>query len=172
MSLADSFGVIGPDCKHAVNISSSEVFTRHLNKMFTVACVKAPKTPDPIGEFALNRAKKMYGNTARFSVALFGEDKRQQVNQWRWRGVPAARQFNVAKKLDLTVEELLAAGRLPISESPLPPEAIEFAREWMDLPALIRSQIQSLIRALPKELGRIDGETRVERPPLQRSGRA
>lgn len=171
MSLADSFGVMGADCKHDVNNHASYLLTRPINGLFTVRAVGNKKHPDPIAEFALGLGEKKHGNIARFSVALFGDDRRQQVGQWLYRGIPHNKRGIVAKELGLTVEQLEAAGEIPVPEPPLPPEAQEFAREWLDLPPLVRTQIQALVRSLPKERGRIDGVT-VERPELQRSRRS
>ena len=167
MSLADSLGVIGPDCKHGVNNPSTNLLTHHINGLFTVRRVRNQKNADPIAEFALALGEKKHGSIAGFSVALFGEDKRQQVGQWLWRGIPHNQRVKVAKELGMTVEQLLDAGKAPIPEPPLPPEAVAFAKEWLELPLLVRTQIQALVRSLPKEMGRIDGET-VERPELQR----
>lgn len=171
MSFADSLGVIAVDCKHGVNIPSSNLLTKSLNGLFTVRLVGKKKETDPIAEFAIGLGEKKHGSVAAFSVALFGQDKRQQVGQWLWRGIPHNQRVNVARELGLTVEQLLAAGETPIPEPALPPDAVEFAKEWLDLPPLVRSQIQALVRSLPKERGRIDGGP-VERPILQRPRRA
>src|SRR5688572_8443862 len=102
MSLDDSFGVIGLDCKHGVNNRSSDLLTSTINSLFTVGGVghKKKPEPNPIADFALTRAEKKFGSIAAFSVALFGSDKRQQVGQWRFRGIPANQEFNVSQKLD------------------------------------------------------------------------
>lgn len=119
--------------------------------------------------FALGLGEKRYGSIAAFSVALFGDDKRQQVLNWRYRGLPSNQHMNIAHKLDLTVEQLLAGGKIPVSEPEISLEAKEFAREWSALPALVRSQIQALVRSLPKESGRVVADKPVhERPMLQR----
>lgn len=165
MSLADSFGVM-PDCKQGVNNPSTNLFTTAINGLFTVPVVGNNKQTDPVAEFAIGLGKKKYGSVAAFSVALFDEDKRQQVGQWLYRGVPSNQQVNVARKLDLTVEQLLGAGKIPVPDDELPAEALSFAREWLALPPLIRAQIQALIRSLPKDQGRVDREA-VKRPELQ-----
>ncbi len=170
MRRTDSFGVM-PDCKHGVNNPSTDLLTRRLNGLFTVIAVaKERPKPDPIAEFVLDLGEKRFGSVAKFSSALFGEDKRQQVGQWRYRGIPANQEFNVSQKLGMTVEQLRAAGKIPVKEPPLSQEAIEFAREWTSLEPLVRTQIQALVRTLTKEQGRIEGgKPSVERPRLQRS---
>lgn len=172
MSRADSFGVIAPDCKHGVNNRSSDLLTHRLNAVFTVRRVGNKKKPlDPIAEFALGLAEKQHGSLAAFSIAFFGEEKRQQVNQWLHRGIPHNQRVNVARHLGLSVEELLAAGKAPVPTPQLPQEAVDFAMEWLALSPLLRTQIQGLVRSLPKESGRIDRREAVERPPLQRDKR-
>jgi hypothetical protein len=161
------------DCKRGVNNRSSDLLTRELNALFTVVAVgkKNEKKPEPIAQFALGLAEERFGSVARFSVELFGSDKRQQVGQWLYRGIPHNQRVNVAQKLGMTVEQLLAAGNQPIPEAPLPAEAVAFAREWTRLPGHIRAVIQALVLSIPKDLGRIEGEP-IERPILQRSKRA
>jgi hypothetical protein len=162
-----------PDCKHGVNIRSSDLLTSDLNALFTVFDVSRQKPSDPVAEFALGLGKKQFGSIAAFSVALFGDDRRQQVGQWLTRGLPAKEQVTVARVLGLTVEQLLAAGETPVEEPPLSPEAVEFALEWAALPPLVRTQIQGLVRSLPKETGRVERTTRAaERPELQRDRRS
>lgn len=167
MIFADSLGVMGSDCKHSVNNPSTNLLTSPINGLFTVPAVDRKKRPDPVAEFALGLGKKKFGSVAQFSVALFGDDRRQQVGQWLTRGLPANQQVKVAQALEMTVEQLLAAGEKPVPEPQLSSEAIEFAREWSALPPLIRAQIQALVRSIPKEAGRID-RTTVERPELHR----
>lgn len=170
MSFADSFGVM-PDCKHTVYKKSNETFTPEINGMFTVRGV----TPDRIAmaRFAFRRAEQKFGwSKAEFAKKLFGGvDGRGRIGNWKRRGVPPEQDAKVAALLELTVEELQAAGKIQLDEDDIPPEAIAFAREWYKLSPAVRTQIQALVQLLTMETGRIEGNSR-ERPELQRLRRA
>lgn len=144
MTFADSLGVMPLECKRGVYQKSNEMFTPAINRPFTVRGVRPNRIQ--VAKFAVSYAQEKHGwNKAELSRQLFGEEKRQWINSWLKRGLPADQDAPVANKLGLTVEQLLAAGRIEVPEDPLPPEAIEFAREWMRLPAITRNNIRATV---------------------------
>lgn len=123
-----------------------------------------------MARFAISYAEKNKGwKKAEFGRRLFGadQDARGRVGNWLRRGLPPEQDASVAALLGLTIEELHAAGAIKPQEPSLSAEALAVARAWDGLPPQIRAVVQTLILTIPKEPGRIEGNT-VERPPLQR----
>lgn len=173
ISRADSLGVMVPECKRTVYVLPSTSFTRPGNGAFTFTGVALDRKK--IARYAVERARKEYGwRPARFARELFGEgDNRQRVNGWLVRGLPADQDAAVAKKLGLTIEQLHAAGDQDPPEPALPEEAIEFAKEWIQLPAWARTQIRGLVQAWlgAGEIGGSKGLPDAHQPILQRPRR-
>lgn len=168
MSLVDSRGVIGLECKRAVYKKSNHSFTPVINSLFTIPDMKPDRLA--MARYAIDYAEKEKGwNKAEFGRRLFGADmdSRGRVGNWLRRGLPPDHDASVAALLGLTVEELQAAGAIKPKEQPISAEAMAIARAWDGLPPQIRSVIHTLILTIPKESGRIERET-VERPTLHR----
>lgn len=167
MSLVDSRGVIGADCKRTVYKKSITSFTPGINGLFTIAGMKPDR--QEMARFAISYAEKNKGWTkAEFGRRLFKtDDARGRVGNWLRRGLPPEHDAAVAQLLGLTIEELHAAGHIEPAQAPISADAMAIARAWDSLPPQIRSVIQTLILTIPKESGRIARETS-ERPPLQR----
>src|SRR4051812_7686247 len=109
---ADSFGVMGPECKRTVYVLPPPMFTPSRNGPFTLGAVALDRLK--VAKYAVERARKEFGmRPAAFARALFGEgDNRQRINGWLKRGLPADQDAAVAKTLGLSIEELHAAGDL------------------------------------------------------------
>jgi hypothetical protein len=162
------------ECKRAVYVLPSRMFTEPENGLFTFAGVALDRVK--IARYAVARAEDVFGwKKAAFARELYGQgDNRQRLNGWLTRGLPADQDAVVAKKLGLTIEELHAAGEQDPPEPALPEEAIVFAREWLRLTPRARTQIRGLVLEMlgAREIGGSKGLPDADRPILQRPRRA
>jgi len=171
MSCELSAGVMGPKITRPVYDSSNATCKSTIHKTFMLSGMSGK---DEVTLRALGIAKEKFGWTRSDFSEKAGVSP-QVITNWLARGMAPKAYQRIAKRLQITVDELL--GKAPAGDPPthrvseptvvaydvkLTEPAVLFAAEWAKLPPALQAQVQSLVHTMVAELVR-DG--RVKKSP-------